>query len=571
MTSSVNVITAMIEGAAKAIEADQTDTLSDFLKQMPLSKLPAEDSDNLLLFFLTVAARLDRNNMAMIIFNAWQFVYPGRHETRQVGPATIVPSITPEGEIKIHQIPMNADIYHGEGKQISLITNLFVNHRFPVEILSFVINSFTVSFIDVITDLMEYDIGQMTYFGCRRALQVFGDQDIYIYTTLLQALGQQNYQIQRFLRNQIRRKSKYAPIPPWVKNFTPGSVPKESELQLPENPKLSFVIPPIEKMVALLTAGLVDSGLTPREREDSIFALREELQRLTESEKLEKLKPVVEYQIGDEQQVDIDIFRILGPANPRMHATPEEMKLGGERMFISTLYDFDEELGDVEDWFLGYCIQCDLRIRRRWHAVRIPDPRGGWAGCYCDWKCARKAELNSDNFNIATLLMIDLAENQVNQVSIQDRLPNNTKGLSTIQLETVESPEEKGKTPEEPTPVPSVILPQLTPTSLILPHLSPSSPLTPPAPSPVLTSAPSPVLTPVVIPAPSPVLTPVVIPAPSPVSTPVKTTGVPGVILPQITQISPPTSTLSSSISASPILPGSLPISQPMSPGRVFI
>ena len=93
-------------------------------------------------------------------------------------------------------------------------------------------------------------------------------------------------------------------------------------------------------------------------------------------------------------------------------------------MFTCKVFDFNEDTGYTDDWFTGYCWHCNLRIRRRWHAVRIPRPTGGWVGCYYSWRCARDALDDPHLPEVLTHGMIDYYERKINEIGIQDRLPD---------------------------------------------------------------------------------------------------------------------------------------------------
>lgn len=89
----------------------------------------------------------------------------------------------------------------------------------------------------------------------------------------------------------------------------------------------------------------------------------------------------------DDMLVDAAYVRIMGPRN----AIPsDDNKDGGERMLTCNVYDFDEEENEEYNWFLGFCLNCGLRIRRLTHALRLPVLGGGWKGCYCSPECALK-------------------------------------------------------------------------------------------------------------------------------------------------------------------------------------
>ncbi len=438
--SSTETALATLQLVIRAIEADQDEDLAKYLNNIPLKSLSAEETDDLLMTFLEHARLFTRTNLTPIIFNAWQFVYPTQVKSRD----RVVTKKLGGNTIKYNDL----NVYTSEGTSLPLMVDLFINPLYSFEILAFVRNSYpSVSFLKIIFDLMDYDIGTQIYFTCKRVLEVYGEQEKNVYETLLESNRLKNSTIEEFLRDRIRRVADYAPIPVWVKNFTNGPIPKESDLKIPESPEINFTIPTIDIAAQLLTAGLDDLGITPDEKSESIQKVRENLQKMSQIQQLEQLKPVLEYNIGEEEETSLELFRLLGPANPLIQGEPEDMKYGGERMFTGDYYDYDPDLGVIEDWFEGFCLKCDKRIRHRWHALRIPDYRGGWHGSYCSVKCARGAELESENYDILTLVMLDLTVEQLIGIGIQDRLPDDITNLSyditglSDELETVGVPE----------------------------------------------------------------------------------------------------------------------------------
>lgn len=129
------------------------------------------------------------------------------------------------------------------------------------------------------------------------------------------------------------------------------------------------------------------------------------------------LKPATREQVME----DAGTFRVLGPKN----ALPdeEEQEYGGERMFISNVYDFNEDNDEAYYWFAGHCLNCGLRIRRFSHALRIPEKCGGWKGCYCSSDCALK---QIDDDDIITQRLLEEVVNDLNTIGIQDRIIEDT-------------------------------------------------------------------------------------------------------------------------------------------------
>ena len=467
MTTTISEAQTLIQLTILAIVNNQPEELNKYLVIMPLDKVDAIQANELLSTLLEYAGKYNRVSLVPIILNKWQFVYPGsRLDTDN-----------------ILQKPTDEKIYIQKGTQLNLLTELFINNIFSIDIVAFVAKAFPdFGFMDVIENLINYDASQLAFYGCRRALDIYGSQTNDVLNILLESNGNRNYQLTKFLQNEIRFTAPYAPIPKWVKNFINGPVPKESQLKIPPDVKITYVIPSSDKIAQLLNDGLSELGLTKEEIMNNQQKLDMDIQLLSTNDKIKIMDPVIQYQIGDEQQDDTELFRILGPANPRRHPTPEQMKYGGSRMFTDDTYDYDDNLGITIDWFQGHCLECNLRIRRKWHAIRIPDERGGFFGSYCSFKCARQYLLNGEEFDFIKILMVSVMETQININGIQDRLPNNISNLTSIQLETVDD-RDKPKIPPIvplfPFTIPSfpVLSPIVPSTSFISPSIS--SPIVP--------------------------------------------------------------------------------------------
>ena len=98
-------------------------------------------------------------------------------------------------------------------------------------------------------------------------------------------------------------------------------------------------------------------------------------------------------------------------------------------MFISTIFDYDEDDATVNDYFTGNCVQCSLKIKNRYQCVRQPRPTGGWLGCYCSWNFVRDhikqngvVDIDGEiHENILLNTMIQIYEDQMNAYGIYDR------------------------------------------------------------------------------------------------------------------------------------------------------
>lgn len=135
---------------------------------------------------------------------------------------------------------------------------------------------------------------------------------------------------------------------------------------------------------------------------------------------------------------DAGTFRVLGPRN----SIPADTQVyGGERMFISNVYDFNEETNESYYWFSGYCLNCALKIRRFTHAVRVPVKEGGWKGCYCSLECALK---QIDDDDVLSQRLLEEIGTDLNTIGIQDYIVEDDLEGSDVEDSDVEADGENG-------------------------------------------------------------------------------------------------------------------------------
>jgi len=171
------------------------------------------------------------------------------------------------------------------------------------------------------------------------------------------------------------------------------------------------------------------NGITIGEIDSVKKFLKDKLSNSTRDEKIELLKPIFEKQHKLQMEKDGLLFRVFGPSNPLVNQdltldTPSS-KYGGCRMFITDVFDYNEEFDYVEDWFQGVCDECHFRIKYRWYALRKPRPHGGWVNCYCGFKCLRESLLtDGEEPDLLTRELINIMEKEINKIGIQDRVPD---------------------------------------------------------------------------------------------------------------------------------------------------
>ncbi len=382
----------VIQLAILCIKDDNVDKLQQVLNVMPLDQLK-DQADALLSTFLDVCAAYDRKEAADIILKAWEVVYPD-----------------------VETIPLKS--------------RLFLMNKIKLPTLSFVtLMSDDYMYIELMDDLMAADNSEEVISACAKADRIFGPQSYDTYKIIADSAEEaENYMVYNYAVANMEQVAPYAPIPEWVNNYIDGPVPKESDLVLPDE-TFVFDLPSNEEAVDLLTAGLDQLGVSLSDIENARIFLLNKLDMMSDEEKRELLRPVMENQADQTLDRNTYLLRVLGPSNPLVNQDLSlnniNSKYGGCRMFITDVFDFNEEFDYVEPWFEGVCNQCHLRIRHHWHAVRVPRPHGGWVGCYCDWDCARQSIFeNGEEPDLLTHELITIFENEMKTIGIQERLAN---------------------------------------------------------------------------------------------------------------------------------------------------
>ena len=206
---------------------------------------------------------------------------------------------------------------------------------------------------------------------------------------------------EHLFEGKLRRISQYAPIPTYIQSFNiiVGQLPKLEPSDIEEDITPEVIAQYIEQRLENM-----GQQLEVPEGSNSEDVLIEMVNRLTTEEYNELVNKLT---IDPEEVRRIrghpDIFRVYGPVNAYPDTdftdlTNEEdpsdtdvnLIFGGARMFTDLSQEIDDETSvPLDDWFVGYCMQCSLRIKAYHHAVREPGLLGGWSGCFCSWECVR--------------------------------------------------------------------------------------------------------------------------------------------------------------------------------------
>ena len=117
--------------------------------------------------------------------------------------------------------------------------------------------------------------------------------------------------------------------------------------------------------------------------------------------------------------------RVFGPANRFVdrNCISNPGKEGPCRMLECLCLEIDHENTYdylVEEWFTGKCdnFECSKKIRDRSHAIRYPDEKGGWKGCFCCFKCLNNSLVFRDE---DTNFRIEYMKNALYEDGIMDR------------------------------------------------------------------------------------------------------------------------------------------------------
>ncbi len=385
--------TNAIQLAIVYIRNDNVKGLEKVLNVMPLDKL-GDNSSNLLSGFLSACANYDRDRAVPVILKAWSVIYPPQ-------------------------------------EQIQLLSRLYMMNEINLPTLAFVTlihKDFT--YVELMDDLILADNSPEVVSACGKADSVFGPQSYETYKVVMNnAKEGENWRVEDYAVANMQLVAPFEPVPAWVQNFKGGDLVPETELYNIKTGTLQYNIPTDEEAVALMTAGLADSGVAIDDLEGAKAHLLSQLGQMGQDEKYQLLLPILEnqYQQSLGAEANVELFRLFGPAFPLVDQDltqgGKSNMYGGCRMFLCDVFDYDEEFEFMADWFTGACETCHNRIKKRHHAVRKPEHNGGWTGCYCKWKCVRDSIYqNDDEPDLLTHELINEFERQINETGIQDRV-----------------------------------------------------------------------------------------------------------------------------------------------------
>lgn len=394
---SVSKELAVIQLTISYIKNDNPEKLTNALVALPIEKLARAES--LMSSLLKVASGYNRPIMTKIILEAFKRTFT-------------------------------------ETDRTSLLTKLFTMPQINIQTLAFVVrahNDYT--FMICMDELIHWDSGPETEMATIKADKIFGKQSHYIYESVAKISKEYgNTKVEEFALRAGEKVAPYADIPEWVGSYiqltrdgeqippTDENLDRYAEERWDQQPV--FQLPDNEKAVELLTAGLVEQGVELDQMSEIRDYLMEKLTNSTRIEKLALISPILENQAKSVLAGEKELFQIYGPANPLVDQdltlSGPSYKYGGCRMFLTDIFDYDEEFDQVQPWFTGACDMCHLRIRKYCHAIRRPRVLGGWYGCYCSFKCLRDSLIPEEPLLLDNA-MINEFEDEFKTLGIQER------------------------------------------------------------------------------------------------------------------------------------------------------
>lgn len=409
MSKEANVILVTVE----AIKNGRLEELDRCLKIMPVESLDVRQVDSLFSTFINLCTEYNRKECCRYVLDRWKVTFP-------------------------------------EDEKTSMLTKLFMKRMVTEKSLAFVILSIykDYTYIELMDELAEYDRSEEVITACLRADKVFGPQKLETYTIVRDnAVLHENYKLEEYAILKLEENAPFAEKPNYVKNYLGELYPeyKNKLLKAKELDRIAEEIDmkgkeldkqimekideiPLEESLKLLTEGLENSGVSIVEIESAKKFLSSELEN--PERKKELLMPILRAEREINLETDRVLFWIYGPNNQLVNQnltlnTPSS-KYGGCRMFLCDLFDYDEEEGEVLDWFTGSCDQCLKRIKKRCYAVRMPRVHGGWEGCFCSFKCVddnnTEMEIKTNDPNLLLRELITLYSEKVEEVGIQETL-----------------------------------------------------------------------------------------------------------------------------------------------------
>ena len=396
----------LIDHITLTIISDQQDEIIDVLDVFNFDQMELKDSTNLLTLFIKYCYQYNKPKIAKIIYDYHTSFYS-----------------------------LSSDV--------SFFTYLLLINNINIEVFSFLINDVSLNhnFYEIVYELIfvtdEFSSDEISL-AFSKAAQIFKMPDLEQLLKMQEFSEHRNPVIYSELTDIIRKVNNFAPIPDWM--ITLDILPKESSVQPPSKANYNIGIPTNDQIFNLLKVDIKNeiNDLMSCDKE-TVDKLSEEVISGFNALSLEAKNNQLDEFYGKNVKLaledDRQLFLTYGPSAPFVDATLEELDYGGARMFLFNNFDTTDDYDDFEynddgtsrnivEWFVGYCEQCDLKIRRKWHAVRIPIKYGGWKGCFCSFECVRNNIVETYNSDEIMLTLVDIYEQQMQKYGIIDRIPD---------------------------------------------------------------------------------------------------------------------------------------------------
>lgn len=306
-------------------------------------------------------------------------------------------------------------IVSNTGKQIE--TNRIPFHVYVacklytvIHLLEYVMSMYETTFVDTCYPLIK-NVNDKTVALICLALDTIFKPDYRDYQFLYDFSVDINIDFSNYMKARLTQRKIYKKIPNYVKYSsnkpTLEELYKEWDAIPPEMTRDQIADAIFEKSKEKITYTEADIPVAKSQIYDSL-----------DPEQVSQVSKVIFWEQYT-SKYQSHLFETFGLSNPSSDVLDGEnhcTKFGGCRMLLCTCYASDSnpdletgiDIGDTYregvsylDWYPGYCIECATSLRSISHAVRIPMEGGGWKGCFCTFKCAKRFIENlpgSNNF-----------------------------------------------------------------------------------------------------------------------------------------------------------------------------
>lgn len=345
------------------INEDDPIKLEALLNKLPLNKMNAQKANNLLGICLTNVTAFKREECARVLYRAFA-------------------SSNPQEET------------------YSLLAEMLTNHTFPDDQIRMLLVAFPkMSLFDLFMQLVSRDDSPEANIGVQRLLEVFNvelqmDKRLQIIKEMIDMIDEKESLMNRIRGTLVEKYGEWAPYAP-----KPEYITAYNGEEIPEDPRIEIPDEDYVKIATEMTHEASDDNILFDDPEGTEQAL---VKMLKESD-LEEKESIVEPLRREREHIALsendEIFRFFGPSHPTVGNELDKDtpcgEYGGCRMFLCVCREIAMMDYDVEDpyeikWFKKVCDECKLKIEKKKYAVRLPNVDGGWHGCYCSFKCARK-------------------------------------------------------------------------------------------------------------------------------------------------------------------------------------